>query len=63
MPSTTASEVILLAISTAPGDTETADFHALIMRETGHNMYMERPDAVARAVETFANGHSLPSSI
>ncbi len=42
---------------------ETTDFHTLIMRKSGHNMYMERPDAVARAVETFANGHSPLSSI
>jgi pimeloyl-ACP methyl ester carboxylesterase len=42
---------------------ETPDFHTLIMSESGHNMYMERPDAVARAVEAFANGETLPPVI
>ena len=30
---------------------------------TGHNMYMERPDAVAQAIAAFANGETLPASV
>ena len=42
---------------------EIPDFDAVTVEETGHNMYMERPDAVSRAIKDFVDGQSLPASI
>ena len=39
------------------------DFHRLTVENTGHNMYMERPDAIAHAIKQFALGQSLPAAI
>ena len=35
----------------------------LTIANTGHNMYMERPDAVARALADFAHDRPLPAAI
>ena len=40
-----------------------ADFHRLTIENTGHNMYMERPGAIADAIRAFACGRELPKSI
>ena len=42
---------------------ELPDFHVVTVERTGHNMYMERPDAVSRAIKDFVDGQSLPASI
>ena len=42
---------------------EIPDFHTITIDKTGHNMYMERPDAVSDAIKLFVNGEDLPSSI
>ena len=34
------------------------DFHRLTIANTGHNIYMERPDAVAHAIADFAAGRA-----
>lgn len=39
------------------------DFHRLTIENTGHNMYMERPDAIAHAVRDFISGRELPSTL
>jgi pimeloyl-ACP methyl ester carboxylesterase len=39
------------------------DFNLLTVNDSGHNMYMERPDAVSRAISAFASGESLPPAI
>ena len=39
------------------------DFHRLTIENTGHNMYMERPGAIADAIRDFACGRELPKSI
>ena len=39
------------------------DFHRLTIENTGHNMYMERPDAIAHAVKDFAAGRELPPTL
>ena len=44
-------------ISEIPG------FHAITIDHTGHNMYMERPDAVSHAIQLFVSGEDLPASI
>ena len=41
-------------------EAEIADFHVLAVDDTGHNMYMERPDAVSGAILAFADGRELP---
>ena len=38
-------------------------FHRLTVEKTGHNMYMERPDAIADAVREFAAGRELSSNL
>ena len=38
-------------------------FNLLTVNDSGHNMYMERPDAVSRAISAFASGESLPPAI
>ena len=42
---------------------ETLDFLMITVRRTDHNMYMERPDAVAKAIGSFVNGEKLPDAI
>ena len=39
------------------------DFHTSTVLNTGHNMYMERPDAISWALETFLAGRELPADI
>ena len=39
------------------------DFHRLTIENTGHNMYMERPEAIAQAVKDFAEGIELPPTL
>ena len=39
------------------------DFHRLTIENTRHNMYMERPDAIAQAVREFADGRELPPNL
>ena len=39
------------------------DFHRLTIENTGHNMYMERPEAIADAIRDFTCGRELPKSI
>jgi len=34
-----------------------------VISDTGHNMYMERPDTVAKAVRDFANSLKLPKTV
>ena len=46
-----------------PVAAETAEFRMVTVMRSGHNMYMERPDAVARAIETFVTGGQLPDAI
>ena len=38
-------------------------FNLLTVNNSGHNMYMERPDAVSRAIRAFASGEILPDSV
>jgi pimeloyl-ACP methyl ester carboxylesterase len=38
-------------------------FNMLTVNDSGHNMYMDRPDAVSRAISAFASGESLPPEI
>ena len=40
-----------------------ADFHRLTIDDTGHNMYMERPDAIADALKGFTTGQALPTTV
>jgi pimeloyl-ACP methyl ester carboxylesterase len=42
---------------------ELPDFHLLTVKDTDHNMYMERPDAVAQAIASFAAGDELPETM
>ncbi len=42
---------------------EIPGFDAVTIERTGHNMYMERPDAVSRAIKDFVDGQALPASI
>ena len=46
-----------------PMTDELTDFHLLTINGTDHNMYMERPDAVAESIASFADGGALPSAI
>lgn len=39
------------------------DFHRLTIENTGHNMYMERPDAIASALKRFGAGRQIPDSV
>ena len=38
-------------------------FHFTKVQDTGHNMYMERPDAVASLVRTFVGGGKTPGVV
>ena len=42
---------------------ELDNLQTLVMSDTGHNMYMERPDTVARVVRDFANSLALPKTV
>ena len=42
---------------------EISDFRMVTMKGTGHNMYMERPEAVAWTIGAFVDGHALPPVI
>ena len=35
----------------------------IVMSDTGHNMYMERPDTLAKIVSDFVNSHELPRRV
>lgn len=39
------------------------DFDIVTIANTGHNMYMERPDAVSGAIVSFVSGDTLPEVI
>ena len=39
------------------------DFHRLTIENTGHNMYMERPDTIADALKAFAAGEALQPAL
>ena len=41
-------------------EAEIPNFSVLAVADTGHNMYMERPDAVSNAILDFADGRELP---
>ena len=41
----------------------TPGLRMVIVNGSGHNMYMERPDSVSRAIRAFALDQALPSSI
>ena len=43
--------------------TEASDFELLVINGTDHNMYMERPDAVSRAIGDFVDGKRLPTAL
>ena len=38
-------------------------FHRLTIEKTGHNMYMERPDAISDALKLFAAGENIPATL
>lgn len=42
---------------------ELPDFSMLKIRDTQHNIYMNRPDAVSRAIDTFAQGSPISGTI
>ena len=42
---------------------ERPNLTSVTMSETGHNMYMERPDAVADVIRGFVSGDELPPAI
>ncbi len=42
---------------------ELPNLHIVRVERTGHNMYMERPDAVARLIGAFVNRERLPEAI
>ena len=45
------------------GEKKLPEFRMLTVARTEHNMYMERPDAVSRAIEGFATCGPLPATI
>ena len=38
-------------------------FSFTVINDTGHNMYMERPDAVSKLISTFCLGEKLPEEV
>ena len=42
---------------------EAALFRMVTIDGTGHNMYMERPDAVSKAIVAFVDGSQLPEAV
>ena len=42
---------------------ELPNFHLTTIRRTGHNMYMERPDAVSSLITTFVDNKTVPEMI
>ena len=42
---------------------ELPDFRLLTVKDTDHNMYMERPDAVAQSISRFACEEELPEAV
>ena len=46
-----------------PLASETPNFHLTTVKNTDHNMYMERPDAVASVISDFVNDRALPEII
>ena len=43
-----------------PLASETPNFHLTTVKNTDHNMYMERPDAVASLITDFVNDRAIP---
>ena len=41
----------------------TPNFHLTTVNNTGHNMYMERPDAVASLIASFLSGSEIPGVV
>ena len=39
------------------------DFYRLTIENTGHNMYMERPEAIADALKAFAASEDIPATL
>ena len=39
------------------------DFYRLTIENTGHNMYMERPEAIADALKLFAAAENIPAAL
>ncbi len=48
-------------LNEVPGDIP--DFHRLTIENTGHNMYMERPGAIADSLKEFAAERALPPTV
>ena len=46
-----------------PLASELPEFQLLTVKDTDHNMYMERPDAVAQAIASFIAGDELPETM
>lgn len=42
---------------------ELPDFQMVTLDNSGHNMYMERPDAVASTISAFVDGKQLPTNL
>ena len=42
---------------------EIPDFHLTTIQETGHNMYMERPDTVASLITAFVDDRAIPDVV
>ena len=42
---------------------EIPNFHLTTFHETGHNIYMERPDAVASLIMAFADDKAIPDEV
>jgi pimeloyl-ACP methyl ester carboxylesterase len=47
----------------APIASETPNFHLTTVEDTDHNMYMERPDAVASLITDFVHDRPIPEVI
>ena len=44
-------------------ETKMPNLQTVIISDTGHNMYMERPDAVAQAIVSFSVGDEMPLAV
>lgn len=42
---------------------EKAGITSIVVSNTGHNMYMERPDIVAKLIDSYLNGEPLPETV
>ena len=46
-----------------PIASEVPNFHLTVVKNTDHNMYMERPDAVASLISNFADNGTIPKLV